>query len=252
MVDASTLERRLTRGPWQLNCPACGDNDPRYRESVRDRYGLEWLLRTCARCGVEWQMEPITTEARKQFYGSGEYRRLCEQVTGKPWTDEMFLCREQDRYAERWMSKLSNLPEGHWLDYGGSTGVVSHALASGYGEPGARSPIVIAVADYGDGAWVTPEEALTQGPYDAVLCCQTLDHLPNPLEILRTFRDITRDGGKLFVDVVKKDKTAYKVDHDTYWPSASCFAACVERAGWVIDWLDGETDPVHWAILAHK
>jgi hypothetical protein len=243
MADASTLER----GVGASRCPSCESYEGHlYHRLITDRYGFEWWLNSCPHCGIEWQSEPLTTEARKHFYGSGEYRRLCEQVTGKPWTDREYLRAEQVRYGERWHPRLFwVLPEVRWLDYGGSTGTVSSVWAQPSGAQ-------IVVADYGDGATTTPEEALTQGPYDAVLCCQTLDHLPNPLEMLRTFRDITVDGGKLFVDVVKQSQTAYKVDHDTYWPTASCFVGCVERAGWTIDWLDGETDPVHWAILAHK
>jgi hypothetical protein len=262
MATASTLER----GVAVVACPACGvELDPDWCAAigVTDRYGCNWWLSTCRACGLEWQTFPLTTDARKHFYGSGLYRQLCEQVTGKPWTNPKFLHRAQQEYADKWLQKWDEVDmmcqgadyqppfdEGKWLDFGGSTGIVSSKWASAHKYSPKRVDVV--VADYGDGATTTPEEALTQGPYDSVLCCQTLDHLPNPLEMLRTFRDVTRDGGTLFVDVVKKSHTAYKVDHDTYWPSAACFVACVERAGWTVDWLDGETNPTHWTIGAHR
>jgi 2-polyprenyl-3-methyl-5-hydroxy-6-metoxy-1,4-benzoquinol methylase len=249
MVDASTLERGLK----VTSCPAGCENELYYTEEVTDRYGFVWTLAKCPICALEWQLQPLTTEARKQFYGSGLYRQLCEQVTGKPWTDPKYLREAQAEYAEQWFSDRGlkfHLPVGRWLDFGGSTGVVSAKWAHETIHPWRPQPIDVTVADYGDGATVTPEEALKQGPYDAVLCCQTLDHLPNPLEMLRTFREVTRDGGVLFVDVVKNARK--KVDHDWYAPNATCFLGMVERAGWVVDWLDATTNPTHWTIGAHK
>ncbi len=235
-------------------CPACDEywDDADDHDVVTDRYGFKWTLATCASCDVQWQKDPLTDDARQWFYRSGEYRRLCEQVTGKPWTDGQYLQAEQRKYANRWIERAwTNLPDGRWLDYGGSTGIVSMTAANH--SIGTCTERI--VADYGDGATVTPEQALEMGkvqPYDAVICAQTLDHLDCPLETLRTFRDISRDGATLFVDVVKKSQTQYKVDHSNYWPSAGCFISCVERAGWTVEWLDGTTDPAHWAIGARK
>ena len=237
MVDASTLER----GVSAVYCPACDELARQVDVLIVDRYGFEWDLATCHRCGLQWQIDPLTDDARKHFYGSGLYRQLCEQVTGKPWTDRQYLEDAQMAYASKWVNWI-DLQCKRVLDFGGSTGLVSSILTCGSDD--------VIVADYGDGATTTPEEALTQGPYDAVLCCQTLDHLPNPLEMLRTFRDITTDGGTLFVDVVKN--APKKIDHDLYFTSATCFIGLVERAGWIVDWLDAETNPTHWTIGAHK
>jgi 2-polyprenyl-3-methyl-5-hydroxy-6-metoxy-1,4-benzoquinol methylase len=265
-TDAARMAFERT---YQLACPACGydESHPSVKISrqVTDRYGFEWWLSACGRCGLEWQSQPLTTEARQQFYGSGEYRRLCEQVTGKPWTDPAFLREQQELYARQWETDRGmrfHLPGGRWLDFGGSTGVVSRIWCEEmwpdyrryFGGDDPKQP-VITVADYGDGATVTPEQAIDLGrqhPYDAVICAQTLDHLPNPLDMLRTFRAITREGGVLFVDVVKREHTALKVDHDTFWPSAACFVGCVERAGWTVNWMDNETNPTHYTIGATR
>jgi ubiquinone/menaquinone biosynthesis C-methylase UbiE len=112
----------------------------------------------------------------------------------------------------------------------------------------------VTVADYGDGATITPEDALAvpDGTYDAILCCQTLDHLPNPLNTLADFRLVAKPGARLFVDVVKREHTKLKLDHEWYPPTASCFLALIERADWVPLWLDGETNPTHWSVLAWR
>lgn len=185
---------------------------------------------------------------RKEFYGSGEYRRLCAQVTGKPWTDERYLIEQQEAYAYRWLSEPRlHLGGERWLDFGGSTGAVSAKLSAG--EKGYEE---IIVADYGDGAPYTPEQAWDLGPYDAILCCQTLDHLREPLQTLKKFREVSHDHARLFVDVVKQAHAAYKIDHDTYYPTAASFVGLVERAGWQIIWLDCETNPTHYSVLAEK
>jgi hypothetical protein len=190
----------------------------------------------------------MTDAARRQFYGSGEYRRLCERVTGKPWTDRVFLEDEQREYARRLeMSVGAYLVQGHWLDYGGSTGIVSR-IWNPRGEN--------IVADYGDGATVTPEAALvvTENHYDNTICCQTIDHLREPSETLQAFHRVTRKEGRLFVDFLKfdPDKPVYKLDHDIYPPTLTCCTNMVERAGWRILWADAVVNPTHWSILAEK
>lgn len=216
----------------------------RTRTNIRDRYGFDWVLTSCERCGLEWQTEPLVPEARAAFYGTGEYRRLCEQVTGKPWTQAWYLREQQREYSLKWLDRFAELPGGRWLDYGGSTGIVS-AHASSV----AQGPAEIIVADYGDGAPVTPERGMKMGPYDVIICAQTLDHLHNPLQTLRMFHKIAQRFGWLFVDVVKKEHTQYKIDHDTYWQERT-ISACVERAGWTIQWFDGTTNPTHWTVGA--
>lgn len=229
-------------------CPCCG-GFARRAQPVTDRYGWRWSLHTCHACGVQYQARPMTDAARAAFYGSGRYRRLCAAVTGRPWDDPAYLINAQRGYAIAWLPRLNAaqdaLPRGAWLDYGGSTGAVSEQLAP-------WPNCAVTVADYGDGAMTMPEQALAvpDATYDAILCCQTLDHLRAPLDTLRAFLRVSRPGARLFVDVVKLAHTAYKIDHDTYYPTASTFLGLIERSGWVPIWLDGETHPSHWAVLA--
>lgn len=230
-------------------CPAC--DAPWYDGSfatVTDRYGWTWGLMSCGKCGVQFQRWPMTPDARMAFYASGQYRMLCAQVTGQPWDDPVYLRQQQRNYANRWARRVRPWFRGrrHVLDYGGSTGVVSQILADTAGD--------VTVADYGDGAETTPDEALATawGAYDAILCCQTLDHLARPLDTLLTLAQAVRQGTPLFVDVVKQSCTAYKLDHDTYYPTASSFAALIERGGWDLVWLDAETNPSHYSVLAQK
>ena len=242
----------LQPGPAQP-CPACGGTIPGQARGVTDRYGWSWSLHTCYRCGVQYQARPMTDEARRDFYASGRYRQVCAQVTGQPWDDPEYLRQAQQVYAETWVDvdrlNIPRIIHARWLDYGGSTGTVS-AIFSSYYDP----TVAVTVADYGDGAKTTPEQALAvpDATYDAILCCQTLDHLPGPLNTLRAFLRVAKPGARLFVDVVKLAHTAYKLDHDTYYPSGSAFLALVERSGWTPLWLDAETHPTHYSILAEK
>ena len=256
-IDAGPMPETLT-GEAQ-DCPCCG-GWPRRAQPVTDRYGWTWGLHTCHACDVQYQARPMTDQARAQFYGSGRYRRLCAAVTGKPWDDQKYLRKQQQVYAETWTrhwyefdscggSEMTPFPCGTWLDYGGSTGVVSRRWKQATGHP-----VTVTVADYGDGATTTPEQALAvpDATYDAILCCQTLDHLREPLQTLRQFLRVATPGARLFVDVVKLAHTQYKLSHDVYFPTAASFLSLVERSGWDVLWLDAETNHSHYTILAVK
>lgn len=231
------------RPEWGVaeHCPACEGvvSDAAY---IRDRYGWAWPLASCRHCGVKYQACPITDAARRDFYGRGRYRQLCAQVTGQPWDEPEFLRHEQCEYGYLWHTFVTL--HGRVLDYGGSTGEVSAILAA--------DADTIIVADYGDGAAITPEQALAvpKATYDAILCCQTLDHLREPLQTLRQFLRVATPGARLFVDVVKLAHTQFKLDHDTYYPTATSFLGLVERSGWTPLWLDAETHPSHYSVLA--
>jgi len=230
-------------------CPCCIGGFASHARPIIDRYGWSWSLHTCHKCGVEYQARPMTPEARKDFYTSGRYRKLCADVLQKPWDSPEYLRMKQMEYAHRWSENI-NLAlndlgaPGRWLDFGGSTGVVSDEWAF--------DDAAVVVADWGDGAPVTPDGALDEpnASYNTILCCQTLDHLAEPLATLQQFRRLAKLNARLFVDVVKAAHTDYKLDHDTYYQSASIFLALVERAGWKTIWLDAETNPTHYSVLA--
>lgn len=235
------IQREARRSP-------CCHARPSQARPITDRYGWAWALHTCGVCGIQYQARPMTDAARQDFYASGQYRRLCAAVTGKPWDDPVYLRAEQISYAAKWDDRVPYLT-GRVLDYGGSTGVVSQRWARG-----PLSMPAVTVADYGDGATTTPEQALAvpDATYDAILCCQTLDHVDTPLETLEAFLRVAKPGARLFCDIVKLSHTAYKIDHSWYSPSAAPFLALIERSGWVPLWLDGETNPSHWSVLAEK
>ena len=233
-------------GDYRTNCPACGWHARATDgfQTVRDRYGYDLAMGQCARCAVWFQERPMTDDARRDFYASGQYRRLCAQVTGKPWDYRAFLEDEQWKYGFALSDRLLGCNwRGHLLDFGGSTGAATSWWK------GTRT-----VADYGDGATVTPEAALDVAPgtYDAIICAQTLDHLPEPLDTLRAIHAVAASDAWLFVDVVKREHTDWKIDHETYYPTASSFLRLVEAAGWVPRWLDGTYHPTHWAVLADR
>ena len=228
-------------GPPRTTCPACqAPHAGHPTTTVTDRYAWTWDLARCRRCGVLYQVTPMTQEARVQFYGQGHYRALC----GGRHSNPLQLQQDQGRYGQLWARYLPRL-EGPVLDYGGSTGAVARALCG-------RRRLDLTVADYGDGATVTPEAALAvpDGTYRTVLVCQTLDHLPEPLETLRTLRAKARHVGHLFVDAVKAPHTPAKLDHDTYYPTLESLTSLVTRAGWHVLWARSDVDPRHYAVWA--
>jgi len=226
----------------RTTCPACAAPAVAGRR-ITDRYGQTWLLAQCG-CGVQYQLQPMTAASAARFYGEGHYRRWVKQATGLP-VSETRMRTAQRAYAMHWRPQIGRYCLGRVLDYGGSTGEVSATLCPS---------LERVVADYGDGATVTPEQALAVPPdhYRTILCCQTLDHLPDPLGTLRQFHAVASRGAGLFCDVVKQSSTAYKLDHVTYYPTAASFVGLLERAGWTIAWVDAIRDPTHFTVWSVK
>lgn len=232
----------------RTDCPCClAPVDP-VPQTITDRYGWTWPLGTCRACGVRYQTAPMTHAARVAFYASGQYRDLVEILAPG---SRARLPVTQRAYARRWLPHIGSLGDKPLLDYGGSAGHVSAVLVGRWAGKYV-APDSVVVADYGDGAPVTPEQALDvpDGHYGAVLCAQTLDHLRDPLVTLQQFRRVTKPTGRLFVDVVKGARVSLKIDHETYYPTITPFLRMVERAGWRVLWLRAEVDPRHYAILA--
>ena len=213
-------------------CNLCGKAS--YEQfATRDRYGLPVQSVTCLGCGLVFLTPRMTAAAYRDFYRDGDYRALLSEFHGRPVTAETIEA-DQVGYAERLIKLLephvSGQPFTTMLDVGGSTGVVAEAVAQQFG-------LVATVLEPSDaegdraalrGLKIIPGtiEQCTIGTdrYDLVLLCQTVDHLTDIRQALRTIRGLLAEGGLFFVDIVDYRvplrkvgrEGAIKVDHPYY------------------------------------
>jgi hypothetical protein len=170
-------------------CPACGERQ--YTDvAERDRYG--WIVDAvkCDDCGLVYLRRTFTYEGAATFYAK-HYRPLVNAWHGKP--DGYNWDLETQDYRALCRTHWPEVDAGEWFDVGGDDCNPEHGSG------------LIETMD------VTRQ-------YDLVTCCQTLDHLLNPVAAFRKFAQLVRTGGHLWVDYVSFAKTKeVKADHPLNW-----------------------------------
>jgi SAM-dependent methyltransferase len=197
--------------------------------SHSDRYGFELPSICCLDCGLVY-LETRPTVAEYGVFYERLYRPLVSAYHGR-LIDATTIESEQLDYARGLARDLGPFLDGSHrrtlLDVGGSTGVVAAALASAHGLEATvldPSPDELEKAASRGLATVagTVETWSSDGRFDVVLLCQTVDHLIDPLGVLGKLRGVISDDGVLFVDIVDfraaylrsgAVEAATKVDH---------------------------------------
>lgn len=188
-----------------------------------DRYGLPVKSVMCLGCWLVFLNPRMTADAYREFYRDGHYRKLLSEFYGRE-IDAKTIEAERQVYAKKVIRLLEPYLKARrvatMLNIGGSTGVVAEAVVKAFGCEGA---IIESSED-------EAQRALSRGlrvmlgaiedhepdgeRFDLILLCQTIDHLLNIMDSLRTIRALLEDDGVLFVDVVWN--TLIKVDHPYY------------------------------------
>jgi SAM-dependent methyltransferase len=226
-VEAAVLAER-----WEAEFPGAGAAIVDYVSAAR--LSPVVVMRECGGCGLQFAHEPF--EVPPDWY------------------------RRFERYGWRWEYDecLQSLGEGaqRVLEVGCGEGVfLDAARARGHEVRGvdfneAATAVARAkgldvrvadVADAGGGAGAR---------YDAIALFHVLEHVSQPLELVRSLRSVARDGGALhlscpgprrFTTALEPDKRAglrdmwdYPPFHQTRWrPSA--MRALLRRAGWRVE-----------------
>lgn len=206
-------------------------------------------------------------ERQIEFLRSGTYRaKNYDEVSRDVYLNETFMCtvyypalllsyvaspnyrqilRELDRTLTSWgtgatnrvldvasghsfllLFALSRLPrtQGVGTDIAQAAGKFAPALNALTGwAPGRFS---FAVADFLEG-----KDPLLAEPFDAAICCELLEHVPNPALFLRAIRRSLRPGGQLFLSAAVRMES---VDHLTLFQTTDEVAALVAAEGFEV------------------
>jgi hypothetical protein len=84
------------------------------------------------------------------------------------------------------------------------------------------------VTDVLDGS--SPPPALAR-PFDAAICCELLEHVPEPERFLHAIHARLRDGGRLFLSAAVRMES---VDHLTLFKSTAQVAVLLADAGFAV------------------
>jgi SAM-dependent methyltransferase len=232
----------------------------------RDRYGYPAPACGCTRCGLVFLDPVMTAGAYGRFYGA-TYRPLVSAYHGRLIDARTIQGEQRDYAVERGDLLAPYLTGGGHrtlLDIGGSTGVVAHALAERFGlRATVVDPAPMETAEAQALGLETVEgliESVDLGGrrFDAVIICQTVDHLLDIGGTLARVRELLTPGGILFVDIVDfraaylrnwSVEEAIKIDHP-YYLTESTMAAYLRRAGFAIARTDYAADHLHVSYVA--
>lgn len=202
--------------------------------TTRDRYQLPTRVVQCVTCALRFINPRMTAEGYTAFYRHG-YRPLLNTLVPIPQRvanlelDQMAYATDLRAQIARWIPVTGTL-----LDVGGSTGVVGRAFLPAYRvtvvDPSAEE---LARAE-GCTTICGAAETVDFPQVDVALLCRTIDHLLDPLGVLRRLRQA---AAWLVVDAMDVDRWPetwrYKVDHP-YAFTAATLDRLVTAAGWRI------------------
>jgi SAM-dependent methyltransferase len=227
----------------------------------RDRYGYPAEAHVCRRCGLVFLNPRMTAEAYGRFY-NGIYRPLVSAFHGR-LIDVRTIQDEQRDYAiERAgfvRPFITTAARRTLLDIGGSTGVVAAHFAKEFGLKGTLidpAPLEVQQAQRLGLETVTglvEEHDFGRRRFDAVIICQTVDHLLDVAGTLARVRQLLSDDGLLFIDIVDfraaylrnwSVEDAIKIDHPYYLTEATS-AAYLRSTGFEVLRTDYATDHLH-------
>jgi SAM-dependent methyltransferase len=226
-VESATLAER-----WDAESPGAGAAVVEYVSAARLPPVV--VMRECASCGLQFAQQPF--EAPADWY------------------------RRFERYGWRWeydeCLEVLGARRQRVLEVGCGEGVfLEAARARGHEVTGIDFNAAAAAAARGKGLDVRltdlADAARMVGPrYDAIVLFHVLEHVSEPLHLMRTLHALASDGGVLhlscpgprrFTTALEPDKRAglrdmwdYPPFHQTRW-RASAIRALLGRAGWRLE-----------------
>lgn len=231
----------------------------------RDRYGYPAQAHACRTCGLVFLNPRMTAEAYGRFY-NGVYRPLVSAFHGR-LIDARTIQDEQREYAIERADFVRPFMQDSGartlLDIGGSTGIVAHHFAREFGLQGTLidpAPLEVEQARRLGLQAVTglvEEHDFGRQRFDAVIICQTVDHLLDVAGTLGRVRELLSERGLLFIDIVDfraaylrnwSVEDAIKIDHP-YYLTERTMAACLRRSGFDILRSDYAADHLHISYI---
>jgi len=104
---------------------------------------------------------------------------------------------------------------------------------------------------------------LPRDHYDLALMIQTIEHVENPVEALRSVRRLLRPGSRLIIVTDNTDSLDFKLFKDSYWGgyhfprhwnlfNRDSLARLAEKAGFEVDDISTQVSPVNWVYSIHN
>ena len=226
----------------------------------RQSFGREVLNRLCTNCGLVYQTPRMTAGELDEFY-MAEYRQTY-QGGEEPSQEDLNI--QKARVVSLLDFVLMYIIEIHrHLDIGSSAGVLLKSFQKAFGnqmvgvEPGTAYRKY--AQSQGLEIYASLDEVLQEGQnrFDLVSMAQVLEHLPNPVEYLRTLREeaLTLKGWLLIEVPNLYAHDSFEVAHLTSF-SAHTLEQTLEKSGFEVvalkkhGWPRSHVIPLYLTTLA--
>jgi len=186
----------------QVSCCLCGDQGTPVYDLPP--YGV----RRCARCTLVFVSPRLQAQALSRFYDQVDYFEGGVYGDQSRWSPAMLLQRIWTSGRLEQISKARSgngrrrIPSGQrLLEFGSGYGLfLDAARARGYAVQGVElsRPAAAATAKLGIDVYCGQlVDAPLTGLYDVICGWDTLEHVPDPLAVLRRIRDLIADDGTI-------------------------------------------------------
>lgn len=187
----------------QNTCPLCQTNQKKIFEKVTS-FNIPLVYYQCSNCGLVHQTNPDVSNT--SFYQES-YRKVY-QADEAPTTKDLLIQKQRAQDQAARLKRLGIKSAPRILDIGASAGILLETLSSYYSaytlgvEPGnsyrqfALDKDINMVSSLQDLLDSKPEL------FDLITLMHVLEHLPNPVEILKTLREsLLTKNGYLLIEV---------------------------------------------------
>ena len=198
--DAVPADEQAAR----VTCPVCSSETQPVGTVPGQVVSREFVLRHCPVCRCSFVANPCTDYNRiydEAYYHGRGADPLVDYVFELEHPKQTIRRYEWEGIVEAVRSLVSVAPGTRWLDYGcGNGGLVRHVREA------------VGCAAFGfDVGWITsrakdaglpiltePELDEQAGSFDIVTSIEVLEHVPDPLDVLRRIRAMLKPGGLFF------------------------------------------------------
>lgn len=213
----------MTDRPVQA-CPVCASTDHQ-REPLRHRLPLsvagvpadfgttDFELIRCRRCTLafKWPLPP-----------EDEINRCYEAADAHHWEPASPQIRRFDEFAATIAQHQS---AGRILDVGCSSGDFLDYLPDGYEKFGVEPGKAAAASAESKGISIlgpdlTAVDAATVDPFDVIVTFDVIEHVPEPVDFLRSICGLLSDGGIACILTGDTDCLGWQLEGGDYWYSA--------------------------------
>ncbi len=215
MIDRINGDRYPRLDP--IACPLCGRvNDPR---PIAARFDMQTSVAECVPCRLAYQTPRPSEEASRAYMN-------WRWSSGDRYVTDSESKRRAAREKLRQVEAVRSAP-GRLLDFGAGSGAFVRASLDGGWDTVGVEQSEAAIARAREYYGVALQSALPDDRFDVITLWDVVEHLRDPIAVLRLLHDRLAEGGMLFLEtgnyenwrrVLEGDRWGlYLLDHHFYF-----------------------------------